>query len=111
MIDANTMMYLTMAGFGVVGQAIRGIGGLIKLRKEQGEKWKPDMVYFGLGLVGGGLVGVSVGTLWGTADPTVLIPMGFAGVDVMETILNNILDGIIGGIKSKINSKTLRKKN
>jgi len=87
------------AAYGMVGQLGRGLFGLYKKRQAKGKEWKPDKILFGLSIASGALIGVMGGVIgseivpeW--VNPATLVLLGFAGVDVFESLLKNRMQSI-----------------
>lgn len=76
---------------GLLGQLARGVIGLYKARLKLGSKWIVDWKFFAISLGSGAIIGILAGTLLGTSSPTILIPIGYGGVDVLEGLLDSKL--------------------
>lgn len=82
---------LAMLILGAIGQLARSIIGLYKLRLKDGANWKPDWMFLGISVASGGVVGIVAGVLLETTSASILIPLGYTGVDALEGLLDKRL--------------------
>jgi len=78
-----------MIGYGALGGLVRAVGGVYKGRRDGGSSFDVDEELFAVSVVLSGLVGLTGGLLLGTVEAVALIPLGYAGIDALETLFKN----------------------